>query len=325
MTKYLVTGAAGFLGFALAEKLAETASDEVVAVDNFIRGKRDQAFEALSARPNVRSLDLDLNDLPAVRGLPADIDVVFHLAALNGTQNFYERPFDVVRCCTLPTMNLVEHYGRTKRLGRFVYASSSEAYASTVSKFGWEVPTDETVPLTLDDILNVRRSYGGSKLHGEIAVIAARAQFGLPFTIIRYHNAYGPRMGDKHVIPDFYNRARKGEFALNGFEDTRSFIHVKDAVRATLLLAGAQAAQGEIVNVGGDTEIRMEDLGAMMMEVAGLRGDIELNPSPPGSVPRRAPNLGKLRRLVGYQPEISLRDGLRETARFYLHDAYKGL
>jgi len=92
-----------------------------------------------------------------------------------------------------------------------------------------------------------------------------------------------------------------------------------------MLLAGDRGAQGEVVNVGGDSEIRIKDLGALMMEVAGLRSEIRLNPSPRGSVRRRVPNLDKLRRLIGRHPEISLRDGLRETARFYLHGAYKGL
>ena len=127
------------------------------------------------------------------------------------------------------------------------------------------------------------------------------------------------------MIPDFYCRARNGQFVLNGFEDTRSFIYVDDAIRATMLLAGDRGAQGEVVNVGGDSEIRIKDLGALMMEVAGLRSEIRLNPSPRGSVRRRVPNLDKLRRLIGRHPEISLRDGLRETARFYLHGAYKGL
>ena len=324
MPKFLVTGAAGFLGFALAKSLADEASNEVVIVDNFVRGERDEAYEALRARPNVRAFDLDLCYLEAVRTLPTDVDVVFHMAALNGTQNFYERPFEVVRCCTLPTMHLLEVYGPSKTLQRFVYAGTSEAYAATVTLFGWEVPTAEDVPLGIADVFNVRWSYGGSKMHGEVAAVAAAAHFKLPITIARYHNAYGPRMGDKHVVPDFLNRARSGVFELNGFEDTRSFIFVDDAVRATIALSQAAGAVGEVVNIGGDQEIRMDDLARIIMEVSGLVGEIAMNPSPPGSVKRRAPKLDKLRRLTGYAPQVTLRDGLRETAKYYLGDAYRG-
>lgn len=324
MPKFLVTGAAGFLGFALAKSLADDASNEVVIVDNFVRGESDEAYEALRARANVRAFNVDLCYLDAVRALPTDVDVVFHLAALNGTQNFYERPFEVVRCCTLPTMHLLEVYGPSKKLRRFVYAGTSEAYAAVVTLFGWEVPTAENVPLGIEDVFNVRWSYGGSKMHGEVAAVAAQAHFKFPITIIRYHNAYGPRMGDKHVVPDFLNRARRGVYELNGFEDTRSFIFVDDAVRATIALSEASGAAGEIVNVGGDQEVRMDDLARMIMEESGLVGEIVMNPSPPGSVKRRAPKLDKLKRLTGYTPRVSLRDGLRETAKYYLGDAYRG-
>lgn len=313
-----MTGAAGFLGFALAKALAESGQDFVVVTDNFVRGERDVHFAALCSRPNIQAIDVDLNEWHNVCALPTDVDVIFHMAALNGTQNFYERPFEVVRCCTLPTMHLLQAYGASKALRRFVYAGTSEAYASTVTRFGWEVPTGEDVPLSIDNILNVRWSYGASKIHGEIATVAAAAQYRTPYTIIRFHNAYGPRMGDKHVVPDFFNRARRGIFELHGYEDTRSFIYVDDAVRATIALARTAEAEGQIVNVGGDEEVRIEDLGRLMMEAAGLVGELALKPSPAGSVRRRAPKLDKLKRLIGYQPKVNLREGLRETAKFYL-------
>jgi nucleoside-diphosphate-sugar epimerase len=246
--------------------------------------------------------------------------VVFHLAALNGTQNFYERPFEVARCCTLPTFALLDRYRDTK-LTRFVYAGTSEAYAATVARFDWPVPTAEDVPLSVNDVFNPRWSYAASKLAGEIATVNGCRQFGLPFTIIRYHNAYGPRMGDKHVIPDFLARARDGIFALYGYEETRSFLYAEDAVRATAALAECEAASGEVVNVGGAREITMYALAETMMRVCGFSGRVALHPAPPGSVARRAPDLTKLQRLVGNQETVSLEDGLARTASFYLGQA----
>lgn len=317
MARFLVTGAAGFLGFALARKLADDPKNEVIVVDNFLRGERDDAYRALCVSPNVSEFAIDLTSLEQVRTLPQNVDYVLHMAALNGTQNFYERPFEVVRSCTLPTIHLLEHYGDAG-VRRFVYAGTSEAYASTVTIFDWPVPTSEEVPLCVSDVFNPRWSYGASKMHGEIAVANAANFYGLPVTIVRFHNAYGPRMGDKHVIPDFYARARDGRYELFGHEDTRSFIYVDDAVRATLLLTEADAAAGQIVNVGGDEEVRIVDLGRTMMAVAGLDGEIVLHPSPSGSVKRRAPDLRKLKEITGYEPNWSLTAGLRETARFYL-------
>jgi nucleoside-diphosphate-sugar epimerase len=322
---YLVTGSAGFLGFYLARALAAGQSDRVICVDNGIRGKFDAPYLALAARFNVQHIPADLTDPAAVAALPDDVDVVFHLAALNGTQNFYERPLEVMRCSTLPTLHLLEKYGPPGKLKRFIYAGTSESYASIVTRFGWEVPTAEDVPLGIADVFNPRWSYAVSKTHGEVATVAGCRQYSIPFSIIRYHNAYGPRMGDKHVIPDFYTRARSGELALFGHEETRSFIYAEDAIRATIAVGNTEAAAGEVVNVGGTREISMGDLGRLMMDAAGLAGEIALHPSPKGSVARRCPNVEKLRRLTGFRENWTLEEGLKVTARYYMEDDAAGL
>lgn len=319
MSKIIVTGAAGFIGWRLADALSRDDSNLVHCVDNFIRGDDDEAYRELCARPNVFRHDLDLTKLESVDELPDEVDVIYHMAALNGTQNFYERSFDVMKCCTLPTIYLLDRYGRSS-LQRFMYAGTSEAYASTVTRFGWEVPTDETVPLSIDDPSNVRWSYGGSKLHGEIAVQCAARQLNLPFSIIRYHNVYGPRMGDKHVAPDFLMRARRGELSLHGYEDTRAFLYIDDAVDATIAVAMSKNCEGETINIGSENEMIIKDFAELMMDVAGLKGEIALHPSPQGSVKRRAPNTKKLRELTGFSEKWSLRDGLRETVAFYLSE-----
>lgn len=316
--KILVTGSAGFLGYHLADALSRDGQHEIVCVDNAIRGEFDSHYEALTKRGNVAHHTLDLNDWVRVQTLPDDIDVIYHLAALNGTQNFYERPFEVLRCCTLPTLNLLQKYGPLNHLKRFVYAGTSESYASTVTRFGWPVPTAEDVPLGIDDVFNPRWSYAMGKMHGEIATINGCRQYGMDFTIIRYHNAYGPRMGDKHVVPDFYIRAKDGVLALYGHEDTRSFIYVDDAIRATILAGEAVGTKGEVVNIGGDHEITIRELGEKMKSAADLTGEIALHPSPKGSVKRRCPDVSKLKSLTGFTEEWTLEDGLRETARFYL-------
>lgn len=319
MTRILVTGAAGFLGFHLARTLAARPDTQVIGIDNFARGERDAGFAALIALPNVSFIECDLSREDEVAKLPRDVDYVYHMAALNGTQNFYERPMDVIRFSTLPTLFLANHYGAAG-LKRFVYAGTSEAYASTVTRFGWPVPTAEDVPLSIGDVMNPRWSYAGSKMHGEIVTALAGQSMQMPYSIIRYHNAYGPRMGDKHVVPDFMARMREGRYELFGHEDTRSFLYVSDAVRATLLVAESDACAGEIVNVGGEQEIRISDLGAAMLRVRGIEADIVLHPSPAGSVKRRAPDIAKLQRLTGFKAEVGLDDGLARTARFYLDD-----
>ncbi|MCB1733931.1 MAG: NAD-dependent epimerase/dehydratase family protein [Gammaproteobacteria bacterium] len=316
MSKILVTGAAGFLGFALAKRLSDDPENQVFAVDNFIRGEDDEPFEQLIARDNVEFFQIDLTLQADVARLPTEVDYVYHLAALNGTQNFYERPFEVVKCCTLPTIFLIEHYKDTK-LQRFIYAGTSEAYASTVTRFGWEVPTSEEVPVSIDDVSNARWSYGGSKIHGEVATINGCRNFDMPYSIIRFHNAYGPRMGDKHVIPDFFERAKKGVYELYGYEDTRSFMYVDDCIEATLRVGESDKTVGETVNVGSEHEITILELGKAMLASIGVEAEITLFPSPVGSVKRRAPNVSKLKRLTGFEANWALDDGLRMAREWY--------
>ena len=318
MTTCVVTGAAGFLGYFLAKLLSEQKGYEVICVDNFVRGEHDPAYASLLQKSNVRGFSVDLSDPGAVRSLPLQVDYVYHLAALNGTQNFYERPFTVLKHCTLPTFHILEHYQKA-RLQRFAYAGSSESYASTVTRFNWAVPTDESVPLSIDDLNNPRWSYGASKLHGEVLTIQACREFGFPYTVIRYHNAYGPRMGNKHVIPDFLERIKaSGKAELFGYEDTRSFIYAEDAVRATQLACEADGGKNQIVHVGGEDEITMHDLGKKMLELMGRDLVIECHPSPQGSVKRRCPSIKKLQSITGYAPEWPLAKGLQETIKFYL-------
>lgn len=318
MPRYLVTGAAGFLGYHLAARLSDEPDSDVVCVDNFIRGERDAAYRALCDRRNVTGIEIDLNDRASVFGLDGEFDIIFHLAALNGTQNFYEHPMRVLECCTLPTFWLLERFGASKAVRRFVYAGTSESYAATVTRFGWAVPTAEDVPLCIDDVTNPRWSYAASKIHGEVLVAQASRHYGMPFTILRYHNAYGPRMGDRHVIPDFLMRARAGKFALYGYQETRSFLYSDDTVAATIAVATAPQAAGEIVNIGSEEEVTMLHLAETIMQVCGFSGSIDCHPAPAGSVARRAPDLGKLRAITGFRPKVSLQEGLRRTAAFYL-------
>lgn len=323
MTRYLVTGAAGFIGFHLARALAERGDAHVVAVDNFVRGERDAGFRALMEHPAVTFIEADLSRETDVGTLPRDIDVVLHMAALNGTQNFYERPMEVIRCSTLPTIFLADHFAGSA-LQRFVYAGTSESYASTVTRFDWPVPTAEDVPLSLDDVGNPRWSYAASKMHGEVVTHQASRIHGFAHTIIRFHNVYGPRMGDRHVVPDFMERMRRGRYELFGHEDTRSFLYIDDAVRATLAVAESADCANQTINIGGPDEVTMYQLGKAMLAARGIEAEITLHPSPKGSVKRRAPDIGKLQRLTDFAPMVSLRDGLAATARFYLDDELVG-
>lgn len=316
MVRCLVTGAAGFIGYHLANSLAEDDHD-VVMIDNFGRGECDTLLEALIARANVTLLVGDLTQQSFIKTISGEFDICFHMAAMNGTQNFYQQPWSVIWHSTVPTLNLLQALILAGRCGRFVYAGSSEAYAGTVTRFGWPVPTAEGVPLTILDIHNPRWSYAASKLHGEVATANACQQAGSIFFVLRYHNTYGPRMGDKHVVPDFFLRALRGEYYIHGPEQTRSFLYVDDAVFASRRLTELPTAANQIINIGSSEEIQIGELAKRMMRTLGKDDPVEVRGPPPASVARRAPDLAKLNGLVpGYQ-RVSLDDGLRRTLAYY--------
>jgi UDP-glucose 4-epimerase len=308
MSTYVVTGAAGFIGAHLTRLLSDRGHN-VIAVDNGIHANAATQFERLRALPGVEVRELDLALIDQVETLP-EVDGVYHLAALTGTQNFYTHPWKTVRNSTLPTLTLLEHYSRVQP-GFFFYAGSSEAYAGTVTRFGWKVPTEEEVPLTIEDPRQVRWSYGASKLHGEVACFAAAAETGLPVVVGRFHNAYGPDMGIHHVIPDFIERGRRGVYELYGASQTRSFVYIDDAVNAVTVVA--DRAHGEVVNIGSPVEISMRDLAQVIMSEAGWTGEVVEFDAPAGSVERRAPDVTRLNTYVDTAGFVSLRDGVRRT------------
>lgn len=318
--KILVTGAAGFIGYFLSRELAKDPENYIICVDDFSRGEYDVALRCLAEMNNVSFECLDLTDPDEIADLPNDVSFVYHLAAFNGTQNFYDRPFDVLKSSTLPAIHLLEKYAFNGELSRFIYAGSSEAYAGTVTQFGWAIPTDESVPLCVDDVTNPRWSYATAKLHGEVSTIATCNATGVDWLVVRYHNVYGPRMGMHHVIPDFFNRAKKGEYSVFGWEHTRSFMYVKDAVEATRLLAHAKVARNQVVNIGSENEVRILDLAYDMMNVIGVQDEISCFPGPKGSVSRRTPDIQKLRSLTGFRERWKLHEGLAKAADYYYYD-----
>ncbi len=313
MSKYLVTGAAGFLGRHLTRLLSDRG-EEVVAVDLGLHANAEQQFASLESMPGVEVRRVDLSSRESVAELP-EVKGVYHMAALNGTQNFYSAPWSTLWHSTVPTLTLLEHYQR-RMPEFFFYAGSSEAYASTVTKFDWPVPTAEEVPLSISDPQEVRWSYGVSKMHGEVACFAAQAQSGLPVVVGRFHNAYGPDMGIHHVIPDFINRGRDGVYELYGAPHTRSFIYVDDAVSAVTV--AAEKALGGVVNIGSPEEISMRELAAVIMEEAGWQGVVTEHDGPSGSVIRRAPDISKLQSIMDTSGFVPLREGIRRTLPSYL-------
>ena len=319
MPNILITGGAGFVGCHLARRLAAEPGSRVVLVDNFVRGRLDDELSEVAARDNVEMVSADLTDPRAYERLGDGYDEVYHLAAIIGVENVLRRPHEVVRVNAVATLHLLDWFigGGGRKL---LFSSTSEAYAWTAGFHTLSVPTPEDVPLALTDLSNPRSSYAGSKIFGELAVAQYCGVYQKPFAIVRYHNVYGPRMGHQHVIPQLHQRIVAGEdpLVVYSVDHSRAFCHVEDAVAATVLAMREPAGDGGTFNVGNDAEeITIGSLAERMLKITGRRAAIQ--PAAAGNDPiaRRCPDIGRARRELGYVPQVSLDDGLRQTLAWY--------
>lgn len=319
MKKVMITGGAGFIGLALAERLADCPETEVLLVDNLSRGRRDVAFEALLAQPKVSFFDVDLTDAAAVAALPPDCTHVYHLAALIGVKHVMKRPDQVFRVNLLASINLLEHCRRSERLHRFLFSSTSEVYAGALKAYGIPIPTPEETPLTLDELSSPRTSYALSKITGESIGLQYANVHGIPVTNVRYHNVFGPRMGFAHVVPETMIKiSESSHVRVPSPHHTRAFCYVDDAVAATIACAESDLTRNATINIGNSKEeVAIRALVELVAEVMDRKIEIEELPETPGSPARRCPDTTNLEAKAGFRPSVDLRGGLQLTWQWY--------
>ena len=278
----------------------------LTGANGFIGSHLQKHLECITVDYTNSDYNGDLSNKKFVDVLPDEVDTVIHLAAFNSTKNFYSTPFSVIDSIVTPTMNLLKRYPHA----HFVYAGSSEEYAGTVNN-GWApVPTPEQVALTIDDITNPRWCYAAGKIAMESAVISQSIQSGNTYTIIRFHNVYGPGQ-ENHFIPEFIDRLRDGDSVLYGHSDTRSFCYIDDACA---LVKSVYKTRNEIVNIGSDQETAILDVAHIILDIMDIDvKSLVLKPSPPGSTPRRAPDITKLKQLVPDFEYTALAVGLNQV------------
>lgn len=324
MARVLVIGGAGFIGLHLARQLL-SRGDEVHLLDNFARGANDADLAEIAARPGAKLIGKSLLEPGVVESLDDNYDLIFHFAAIVGVSNVLDRPYETLRDNVILTSAAIDLGRRQKNLKRFVFTSTSEIYAGTGEKFTLPLPTPESTPLCVTDLDAPRTSYMLSKICGESLCFYS----GLPVTILRPHNVYGPRMGMSHVIPQLLERAYKAkdgdDYDVFSVDHTRTFCYVDDAVEILVRAAEADSTKGRALNLGNQApEIRIGGLADVVLKVVGRKLNVVAKAPHPGSPARRCPDMSLTSSLIGFQAQVSLEDGVAKTFDWYRANVFGG-
>lgn len=324
MKKVLITGGAGFIGFHLAAAMVARGA-QVDLLDNLARGRVDAELERLLKHPTCRLLQYDLSDPATVQKCSSDYDVIVHLAAIVGVRHVSERPFDVLTLNVQLLRNAIDLARKQLQFKRLVFASTSEVYAGTLEHFGIPLPTPEQTPLAISSPADKRATYMLSKIYGEAMCHHA----GLPFTIVRPHNVYGPRMGLVHVVPELLKKAHDATdgnlLQISSATHTRVFCYVDDAVDFLLRVIDRDSCSGKTLNLGStEPEITIEALANLVIDVVGRKLKIAPSGATHGSPHRRAPDMSAAQALTGYHSQVDIRSGLRRTYEWYRTNIFEG-
>jgi len=314
---YVVTGGSGFIGSALVRRLAADGH-RVRVLDDHSRGAARKLGDAASA---IELLAGDIRDARAVQEGVRGADCVCHLAYINGTEYFYSKPELVLDVAVKGMINVLDACIK-EGVPELVLASSSEVYQTPPV-----VPTPENVPLCVPDVLNPRYSYGGGKIISELMLCNYGRKFLKRAVIFRPHNVYGPDMGEEHVIPQFILRMaalveKPGrapdiiDFPIQGTgAETRAFVYISDLIDGVVRVL----EQGEhlgIYHIGTEVETSISDLAQAVAHCFGREIRVIPGELRPGGPVRRCPDISRMRRL-GYQPRITLTEGLAATVEWY--------
>jgi UDP-glucose 4-epimerase len=303
----LVTGGAGFIGGHLvAGLLAE--GWKVRVLDDFSSGREANLADVADA---VEVLRGDVRDEALLTRAVADVEVVFHEAALASVPLSVAEPLRTHSVNVDGTLSVLEA-SRRAGVRRVVYAASSAAYGD-----GAELPKVETLPA------NPVSPYALQKYAGELYCALYTSLYGLEAVALRYFNIFGPRQDPKSeyaaVIPRFVCAALAGDGAtiFGDGEQTRDFAYVEDAVRANLLAADAERAPGAVINVATGRRTSLNELWRTIREITGTRGEARHLPPRDGDVRDSVADLSRARELLGFEPAVDLREGLRRTAESF--------
>jgi len=305
--RVLLSGAAGFIGSHMADRLI-AEGHSVVGLDNFKTGNRRNVAH-LSNEPR-----FTLEECDVTRALPDGLgkfDAVLHYASLASPKDYLAFPIETLDTGSLATRNLLETARESG--ARFLVSSTSECYGDPLVH-----PQVETYWGNVNPI-GVRSCYDESKRFAEAMTMAWHRVYGLRTNIARIFNTYGPRMAlhDGRVVPAFLDQSLRGE-PITVFGDgtqTRSFCFVSDLVDGLYRLMTSD--EREPVNLGNPVELTMVEFAERIQRLTGTKSKMVFQELPSDDPKRRRPDISKAKRVLGWEPKVSLEDGLKETVEYF--------
>ena len=304
--RVVVTGGAGFLGSHLCETLLDR-DDEVVCLDNLVTGS-EANIAHLFERKGFAFVEHDVSNY---RWVPGDVDVVLHFASPASPRDYLEKPIQTLKVGSLGTHNTL---GLARAKGaRFMLASTSEVYGDP------EVhPQPETYWGHVNPV-GPRGVYDEAKRFAEAMTMAYHRFHGLDTRIVRFFNTYGPRMRplDGRVVSNFVVQAILGD-PITIYGDgtqTRSFGYVSDTIRGVIALLDSD--ENDPVNIGNPGEFTITELAEVVLEMTGSTSSLVYEDLPVDDPTQRRPDITRARELLGWEPQISLREGLLPTIEYF--------
>jgi dTDP-glucose 4,6-dehydratase len=304
--RIVISGSAGFIGSHLCDRILADGHS-IVGIDNLITGSR-RNLEHLEGHPAFQQIDADVCQPVSVDGI---VNGVMHLASLASPMEYLAHPLETLEVGSAGTRNMLE---LARRHGaRFLLTSTSECYGDPAVH-----PQVETYWGNVNPV-GPRSCYDESKRYAEALTMAYHRTYGVATTIARIFNTYGPRMAlnDGRVVPAFLDQALRNQ-PLTVFGDgsqTRSFCYVSDLVDGLVRLFYSEERYP--VNLGNPTEWRILDFAEHIRRLTGTPAPILFKPLPEDDPKQRRPDITKARQLLGWEPQVGLDEGLRETIAYF--------
>ena len=319
MKRALITGGAGFMGYHLAKRL-EKEGFYIDLVDDLSRGKIDKDFKLLIKRKKIKFYNINIISNNFLSLKKRNYDFIFHFAAIVGVRNVIGKPYEVLTKNILLLEKILNIASKQKKLKRLIFSSSSEVYAGTLNNQGLQFPTPEETILTVNSLKDQRSTYMLSKIYGE----AMCHHSNIPFTIVRPHNIFGPRMGYDHVIPELFTKllsSKKNILEVYSPNHKRTFCYVDDAINMMINLSKSKLSKNKVFNIGVDKkEIKIINLAKLILFISKKKFKIVPMRVTQGSPFRRCPSIKNYRKIFNKIKFTSLEEGLKKTFNWYFNN-----